>query len=100
MTPLFCPANNLGEALAAVIQAKNPDVVVLGKRDGRSALAAHLMERIRTPVVALVEESANWKIDEYEERQVRQDIDWSEIKSDKTFAVFEAKSKHNNKKEQ
>lgn len=97
MTPLFCPSNNLGEALAAVILAKSPSVVVLGKRDGRSQLASHLLERIRAPVVALVEESPDWTIREYETLQVRQDIDWNQLKADdlKDTSLFEAKSKHN-----
>jgi hypothetical protein len=92
VTPLFCPSNNLGEALTAVILAKNPNVVVLGKRDGRSQLAAHLIERIRTPIVALVEESPDWTIREYDQLQVRNNVDWNELKSGE---LYEAKSKHN-----
>ncbi len=91
VTPLFCPSLQLGDALAAVIRAKKPDVVVLGKRDGRSQLAAHLLEQVNAPIVALVAESLDWSIKEYDNQDVRMNVDWNQLESD----VYEAKSKHN-----
>ena len=53
---------------------------------------------MKVPVVALVEESSAWTMKEYDQQQVRGDVDWFPATESQDSQIFEAKSKHNTKK--
>ncbi len=94
VTPLFSPSNNVGSALAAVVRAKNPYCVVLGKGE-RSQLAEFIVGAVKqVPVVAFVQADEKLTLKDYEEVAVRTDVTWEQLIAT-DGSIYEAHSKHN-----
>ena len=97
VTPLFSPSSNVGTTLAAVVRAKKPYAVVVGKGQ-RSELASFLVGEVKqVPLLAFVQESEHFVLKQYEEQAVRSDVTWSEL-INTDGSIYEAFSKHNIKK--
>jgi hypothetical protein len=96
VTPLFSPSENVGSALAAVVRAKDPYCVVLGK-SSRSELAEFIVGALsKVPVVAFVQADEKLTLKQYDDVAVRSDVTWDELIST-DGSIYQAYSKHNQK---